>query len=218
MTCFLKNAFHPFVFSSLVPSGVASNMATSSRIVLILIVVAMALTHYIQADDECPENNLLGPKGCPTEDVPVVMLSFPPYVIFEDDDNDQPSVGGIVFDYIFDSLGGCCRGNGRRGVNLILQNDIRSGTESEEFYEALMKADIIFPVTEKLETLLTFSGIEYTFHDIVKSHGYVLIGLIDKYNAKARALVLDALYDSWPIFVLTLLLAGIAGICIWALV
>ena len=193
-------------------------MATSRPIVLILIVVAMALTHYIQADDECPENNLLGPKGCPTGDVPVVMLSFPPYVIFEDDGNGQLSVGGIVFDYIRDSLEGCCRGNGRRGINLILQNDIRSGTESEEFYEALMKADIIFPVTEKLETLLTFSGIEYTFHDIVKSHGYVLIGLIDKYNAKARALVLDALYDSWPIFVLILLLAGIAGICIWALV
>lgn len=193
-------------------------MATSRRMVLILTVVALALTHYIQADDECPDDHLLGPKGCPTADVPVVMLSFPPYVIFEDDGNRQTSVHGIVFHYILDSLEGCCRSNGRRGINLTLQNDIRSGTESEEFYEALLKADIIFPVTEKLETLLTFSGIEYTFHDIVKSHGYVLIGRIDKYNEKARDLVLDALYDSWPIFVLTILLAGIAGICIWALV
>ena len=193
-------------------------MATSRQIVLILIVVALALTHYIQADDECPDDNMLGPKGCPTGDVPVVMLSFPPYVIFEDDGNGQTSVHGIVFDYILEGLEGCCHSNGRRGINLILQNDIGTGTETEEFREALMKADIIFPVTEKLETLLTFSGIEYTFHDIVKSHGYVLIGLIDKYNAKARDVVLEALYDSWPIFVLTLLLAAIAGIFIWALV
>lgn len=215
---FKKKYLSLFVFSSLVPSGVASNMANSRRIVLVLTVVALALTHYIQADDECPDDNLLGPKGCPTGDVPVVMLSFPPYVIFEDDGNGQKSLSGIVFDYILDSLEGCCRSNGKRGIDLILQNDIETGTETEQFREALMKADIIFPVTEKLETLLTFSGIEYTFHEIVKSHGYVLIGLIDKYNAKARDLVLDALYDSWPIFLLTFLLAGIAGICIWALV
>lgn len=179
------------------------------------------MTGYILADDECPDDknaNLLGAKGCPTGDVPVVMLSFPPYVIFEDDGDGQTSLHGIVFDYILNSLEGCCHGKGSRGINLTLQNDIKTGKETEAFYEALMKADIIFPVTEKLETLLTFSGIEYTFHDIVKSHGYVLIGLIDQYNTKARDLVLDSLYDSWPIFALTFLLAGIAGIFIWALV
>ena len=185
---------------------------------LIFTVLALALTHYIQADDECPDDNMLGPKGCPTGDVPVVMLSFPPYVILEDDHDGQTSLHGIASDYILDSLEGCCHSNGGGGINLILQNDIGTGTETEEFYDALMKADIIFPVTEKLETRLTFSGIEYTFHDIVKSHGYVLIGLIDQYNAKSRDLVLYALYDSWPIFVLTFLLAGMAGICIWALV
>ena len=185
---------------------------------LVLTVVALALTHYIQADDECPEDNLLGPKGCPNGDVPVVMLSFPPYVIFEEDGNNQTSPHGIVSDYILESLEGCCQSNGGSGINLTLLNDIGTGPETEEFNEALLNADIIFPVTEKLETLLTFSGIEYTFHDIVKVHGYVLIGLIDHYNAKARDLVLFALYDSWPIFVLTFLLAAMAGICIWALV
>ena len=193
-------------------------MVTSRRIVLISTVLVLVLTHYILAKEECPDDNRLGPKGCPTGDIPVVMLSFPPYVVFEDDGDGQTSPHGIVFDYLLDSLKGCCRSKGSRAVNLMLQNDIGTGTESEEFNEALMKADIIFPVTEKLETLLTFSGVEYTFHDIVKSHGYVLIGLIDQYNEKARDLVLDALYDSWPIFVLTFLLAGMAGICIWALV
>lgn len=194
-------------------------MATSSRILLIFTVLVLVSAHYALAVEECPDDNSLGPKGCPTGDVPVVMLSFPPYVIFEDDGNgENMSLHGIVYNYILDSLEGCCYSKGSRGVNLILQNGGGNGIETEEFNEALMKADIIFPVTEKLETLLTFSGVEYTFHDIVKSHGYVLIGLIDNYNEKARDLVLDALYDSWPIFVLTFLLAGMAGICIWALV
>ena len=193
-------------------------MATSRQILLIFTVLVLVSTHHALAVEECPGDNSLGPKGCPTGDVPVVMLSFPPYVIFEDDGNGQTSLHGIVYNYILDSLEGCCYSKGSRGVNLTLQNGNGYGTETEEFNEALMKADIIFPVTEKLETLLTFSGVEYTFHDIVKSHGYVLIGLIDNYNEKARDLVLDALYDSWPIFVLTFLLAGMAGICIWALV
>ncbi|XP_078361006.1 uncharacterized protein LOC144645338 [Oculina patagonica] len=192
-------------------------METSSQHRLIFTVLASVIIHHILADSDCPDNNasLYDPTGCPTGDVPVVMLSFPPYVIFEDEGNGQSSVHGIVFDYILDSFEGCCHGNG--SARMIILNTMEAGTDTDEFYEALMRADIIFPVTEKLETLLTFSGIEYTFHDIVKSHGYVLIGLIDQYNAKAKGLVLDSLYDSWPIFVLTFLLAGIAGIFIWAL-
>lgn len=197
-------------------------MATSIRSILIFTLHTLAVTHHILgANSDCPDNNnlnLYDSTGCPTGEVPVVMLPFPPYVIVVDEGNDEVSLHGIVFDYISESFERCCQSNVNSKVDLILQNDITAGTDTEAFYEALMKADIIFPVTEKLETLLTFSGIEYTFHDIVKSHGYVLIGLIDQYNAKARGLVLESLYDSWPIFVLTFLLAGIAGIFIWALV
>ena len=197
-------------------------MATSIRSILIFTLHTLAVTHHILgANSDCPANNnlnLYDSTGCPTGEVPVVMLPFPPYVIVVDEGNDEVSLHGIVFDYISESFERCCQSNVNSKVDLILQNDITAGTDTEAFYEALMKADIIFPVTEKLETLLTFSGIEYTFHDIVKSHGYVLIGLIDQYNAKARGLVLESLYDSWPIFVLTFLLAGIAGIFIWALV
>lgn len=173
------------------------------------------MTNYIVANNDCPDNgnaSLHDPTGCPTGDVSVLMLEFPPYVIFEKDDHDQIAIHGIVSDYLYESFERCCPGNGSGGDNL----KIVPGNEVND--ETLMKADVIFPVTGKLETFLTFSGIEYTFHDIVKSQGFVLIGLIDQYNAKARGLVLESLYDSWPIFVLTFLLAGIAGIFIWALV
>ena len=193
-------------------------MATYTQSILIFTILVLAMTSYILASNDCPDNTnvtLYDPTGCPTGSVSVLMVAFPPYVIFEENGHDQTAIRGIVYDYLDESFGHCCPGNGSGGVILNIEA-IAAG--SEDNYEAFMKADIIFPVTEKLETLLTFSGIEYTFHDIVKSHGFVLIGLIDQYNAKARGLVLESLYDSWPIFVLTFLLAGIAGIFIWALV
>ena len=196
-------------------------MTNSSRIVLIFIILAMAIKYHVLADDECPDDDntiLRDSTGCPTGDIPVVMLLFPPYVMLKNNGGLEISPYGIVHDYISDSFSGCCHENGNDNTTFVLQNDEETDIEAEEFHEALMKSDIIFPVTEKLETFLTLSGVSYTFHDIVKVHGFVLIGLIDQYNSKARGLVLDSLYGSWPIFVLTILLAGIAGIFIWALV
>ncbi|KAJ7333696.1 hypothetical protein OS493_015779 [Desmophyllum pertusum] len=111
-------------------------MATSARIALISTVLTLAMTHYTLADGECPDDNtnLLDETGCPTKDISVMMISFPPYVIFEDDDN------------------------------------------GEQFAR----------------------GIHYTFHDIVKSHGYVLIGLIDQYNTKARDLEFHVKNEEFP--------------------
>ena len=120
-----------------------------------------------------------------------------------------------MFNYISDSFEHCCP---YHFDALQVVNDMDEVAESDTFSKNLASADIIFPVTEDLETELTFSEIRYTFHEIVKTHGYVLIGRIDHYNKKAKSLVLRSLYDSWPIFTLTFLLAGIAGIFIWALV
>ncbi|XP_022798126.1 potassium voltage-gated channel subfamily A member 1-like isoform X2 [Stylophora pistillata] len=133
----------------------------------------------------------------------VAMFPSPPYLLLnENDDNGNATYPyGIVFDYIFDTLSRCCP----EKTELVLNN------------EALVESDVIFPVTEDDETFLTFSGVSYTFYDIVKVDDFVLIGLIDQYNAKARGLVLRSLYDSWPSFVLIFLLTGIAGIFIWAL-
>lgn len=120
-----------------------------------------------------------------------------------------------MFDYINESFERCCP-NDFDALQVV--NDMHEDAESDTFSENLASADIIFPVTEERETQLTFSEIRYTFHEIVKTHGYVLVGRIDQFNKKAKSLVLRSLYDSWPIFTLTFLLAGIAGIFIWALV
>ena len=190
-----------------------------TRFTLAIIALSfLAAFHNSLARNECShdanDDSIDKVTGCPRRDVSVVMLSFPPFAMLTDDGSGQVSAHGIAFNYLAESFGGCCKD----GVTLTLSNDLNTDTESESFQEALLHADIIFPVTEKLETKLTLSGIGYSFHEIIKSHAYVLIGRIDHYNWKAMNLVLDSLYDSWPIFATTFLLAGIAGIFIWALV
>ena len=154
-------------------------------------------------------------KRCPKKDIPGVMLPFPPYMNVTQGKNGSLFGDGIVFDYIADTFGGCCNDN---VTFYLLNSSFDTGIDSDPFGEDLHEADIVFPVTEDLEEYLLFSEISYVFYDIVKSPGYVLIGRIDLYNEKARRLVLDSLYDSWPIFALTFLLTGIAGMAIWALV
>ena len=191
---------------------------TISLHVLISAAFFLAMTHKALANDECPDDaddaSIDQDTGCLTRDVPVIMLSFPPYVILTENGSGPVAAHGIAFDYIADTFERCCEND----LPIQLINKLETDIESDSFDHDLKQADFIFPVTEELETKLTFSGIDYTFHDIVKSHGYVLIGRIDHYNKKARRLVLDALYDSWPIFAMTFLLAGIAGIFIWGLV
>ena len=182
-------------------------MTSIPRIVSIFSIFIMAMTTYVLADSECPDDSNTTPRdsaGCPIGDITVAMFLSPPYLLEKggSDNGTQGYPYGIVFDYIVDTLFECCHGK----TELVTTND------------DILKSDIIFPVSESDETNLTFSGVSYTFYDIVKVDGFVLIGLIDQYNAKARGLVLRSLYNSWPIFALTFLLTGIAGIFIWALV
>ena len=188
---------------------------------MIFIPLFLTISHNTLANNECPDDIYDISKdevtGCPRINVSAVMLSFPPYVIAEQESGDVWA-HGIAFDYIVESFRGCCENSESDVPTLEMLNGFNTNNDLNVFQEAFLNADVIFPVTESLETQLTFSGIGYSFHDIVKSPGYVLIGRIDNYNRKARSLVLHSLFDSWALFVLTFLLAGIAGIFIWALV
>ena len=189
---------------------------------MIFIVFFLTISHNALANNECPDDVYDLSKdevtGCPTINVPAVMLSFPPYVILTEEESGDILGSGIAFDYIVDSFRGCCENSETDDTALDMLNGFNTDNDLNSSQEAFLNADVIFPVTESLETQLMFSGISYSFHDIVKSPGYVLIGRIDHYNRKARRLVLDSLFDSWSIFAMTFLLAGIAGIIIWALV
>ncbi|XP_068747356.1 uncharacterized protein [Montipora capricornis] len=156
-------------------------------------------------------------KRCPKKDIPGIMLPFPPYMIVTQGKNGSLFGEGIVFEFIAKTFEGCCNDD-VSVYPLNMYSSFDTDIEDDDFFKVdLHKADVVFPVNEDLEEDLLFSEVSYVFYDIVKSPGYVLIGRIDLYNEKARHVVLDSLYDSWPIFVLTFLLTGIAGMAIWAL-
>ena len=57
------------------------------------------------------------------------------------------------------------------------------------------------------------------FEVFIKSSGYSLIMDVENFNQKSNDIVFDTLLvNTWPIFVFTLLIAGISGICVWMLV
>lgn len=193
-------------------------MKTTLTPVLVFPAFYLILFNNVLVKSKCPDDvdgeTKDNEKGCPEDDIPVIMFSFAPYAIISEDTEKGLLADGIVYEYIANSLEDCC--SGKLYLDLV-NNFTNTDIESESFEDDLSEADVIFPVTNKVERELTFSGNDYTFHDIVKSPGYVLLGRIDHYNKKARRLVLQSLYDSWPIFAMIFLLAGIAGIFIWAL-
>ena len=148
-------------------------MALTTSFNLVMISTVFFLTNNTLANSDCPDDggNTNPVTGCPTGDVLAIMLSFPPYVMLKDGENETVLADGIVFDYLQDSFERCCPDS----LPVSIVNNLEVDTESQSFHDDLKLADIIFPVTEKLETQLTFSGIGYTFHDIVKAHGMCLL-------------------------------------------
>lgn len=83
------------------------------------------------------------------------------------------------------------------------------------------RSDIILPLTSRLENNLSwpdYTGSPLNFKDITKASGGALIVDKNHFNQRSKELMLKALFDTWPIFVYTFILAGVSGICIWILV
>ena len=82
--------------------------------------------------------------------------------------------------------------------------------------------DIAFPITAPLKMNLSgdsYVGPRLLFEIFITSPGYSLIMDVENFNRKSNDIVFDALLvNTWPIFVFTLLIAGISGIFVWMLV
>ena len=76
------------------------------------------------------------------------------------------------------------------------------------------EADLVLPVQGSEDG--SYGG--HTYVEVLKSPGVVFI--VDKQQTlkHLRKRVLQAMKDTWPVIILTLLLAGFAGILIWGLV
>lgn len=82
--------------------------------------------------------------------------------------------------------------------------------------------DIAFPITAPLKMALSgdaYFGPGLIFEVFIKSSGFSLIMDVENFNQKSNDIVFNTLLENtWPIFVFTLLIAGISGICVWMLV
>ena len=83
-------------------------------------------------------------------------------------------------------------------------------------------SDIAFPIMRPLKMFLTsddYNGSRFRFEEFMKTPWYSLILDVKNFNSKANSIVFKTLGESvWPIVIFTLLIAGISGICVWALV
>lgn len=148
----------------------------------------------------------------------VVLQNLPPYVIPE---SWRKNRSGLLHDFVHGSLIYCFRQHNCNKTKItqnkvLKQDDLISSIHNET-------ADIAFPIEPSLPSLPT-EGMEASFIDsvtlvgVIKSPGFAMV--ID-YNAckeKVEKLTTDTILSAWPICAAMLLLAGISGISIWALV
>lgn len=163
-----------------------------------------------------------GPPRCPIPQtgLTISVLQDPPFTVFN-----SGEVKGILGEYFAQIKKKCFRNAPEcKSVSRNVTIPERLFNSTTGFLSAVEsnKTDIAFPITGPLK--MDLSGDSYTgpgliFEVFMKSQGYSLIMDVKNFNRKSNDIVFDALLENtWPIFVFTLLIAGISGIFVWILV
>lgn len=165
-----------------------------------------------------------GPPPCPIPEngleLRISILEDPPFTEFE-----SGKVEGILGELFAEIQQKCflrppeCKSESR---NVTIK--IKQFNSTTRFLSAIKRntTDIAFPITSSLKMGLSgdrYFGPGLKFDVFIESSGYSLIMDVENFNRKSNDIVFDALLvNTWPIFVFTLLIAGISGIFVWMLV
>ena len=159
------------------------------------------------------------PPTCPPTGLSVSIFEDPPYTEFESD-----KVKGILGEFFTEIQKKCflntleCKSSPFKNITIKRSRSIASFSSAIEGNTT----DVAFPITAPLKMTLSgdnYSGPILIFERFIKSSGYSLIMDVENFNQKTNDIVFDTLLvNTWPIFVFTLLIAGISGICVWMLV
>ena len=149
-----------------------------------------------------------------SQEPPVVIswMEKPPYVMFESVQGSSPGfrVKGIFQEVVSKGLQICV------GIPVTKLNFTKNAGTLQQLDKTIVKkeADLALPVQGSEDG--SYGG--HTYVEVLKSPGVVFI--VDKQQTlkHLRKRVLQAMKDTWPVIILTLLLAGFAGILIWGLV
>ncbi|XP_031555996.1 uncharacterized protein LOC116292781 [Actinia tenebrosa] len=143
----------------------------------------------------------------------------PPYVFYNTNGRvkDNQGTNGIIVDCLLFSFKMCYH-SCPSPLNITWKVVNTSNELEQEITSG--QSDIILPITSRLVNSLSwpdYTGTPLSFNPIVKTSSRALIINKNHFNQKSMELMLQALLDTWPIFVYTFILAGLSGVCIWIL-
>lgn len=146
---------------------------------------------------------------CPFENVSISALIDPPYVV------DSNVTKGIISEFIIEALRTCfdtkiCRGK-------IRHLQWRSLYTQDELSQAVKKkqSDLVFPVPPSLRSRRRQT---VNYYPVITTPGLALIVNYHACKKIAGTLLSTTVSSVWPILVFSLLMAGIMGVLIWAMV
>ena len=146
------------------------------------------------------------PAYCHDKTLKAQWWSIPPY-IYKDKYGNIKGIFKIVLDQIVKQ---CCNGHTNITYEKLPLND------SEVVKDNIGENGTVisFPVYGEMKDT-TFQN--YPYMPVVEAPGVVFI-MTQEDSANAAQAVMDAVFQGWPILVLTLVMAALSGIIIWALV
>ena len=155
----------------------------------------------------------------PPSGLTISILEEPPFTEFK-----SGKVKGILGEFFNEIQKKCfinaleCKSAPR---NVTIKKLFNSSTSFKSAIEG-NETDIAFPITAPLKMHLSgdrYFGPGLIFEEFIESTGYSLIMDVANFNQRTNDIVFHTLLvNTWPIFVFTLLIAGISGICVWMLV
>jgi hypothetical protein len=157
----------------------------------------------LQSGDDCLLNNIT-----------VSVFADPPYTTIN-------GTGGVISDFIRLVLKLCFKSKScsTREIEELQWKSLQSVDDLETLIKN-EQTNIAFPVPPSLSTqrsrLSAKAKVEY--FSVIHSPGPALIVDYQVCQRISNLLLTKTILSVWPIFLLTLLLAGISGVCIWALV
>lgn len=171
-----------------------------------LLVLAFLGMVASEVDPNCTyDKGKLQYKSC-TPEMKVNWWDFAPYIYMKD--NQNKDINGTFKKIVEKMVRKCCGecvhfSYASRSVN---SEDLKSQIGSNG-------SVISFPV---YGTLVTEKFQNYPYFPVVESPGIILISKIVEGGSSATA-VMMAVFDGWPVLVLTLIMAALSGIIMWAL-
>lgn len=215
-------------FTFVADRGIAHKMRLTRIATVMIFMILRALPSKI--------SDAAAPVNCSAQRLQVAILLVPPLTLKTSYNDVKTYVscpmnkvkGGILGDLITRIIRTCIKWPPRNNHVAATKSECFQVTKFEdeqEFQEFILRndscTDIAFPISSRMKRALSGKKGNMTlyFDDLIETPGYSLIMDTVHVNDKANTVVMTKLVQNvWPIVVLAFLFAGIAGICVWALV